>query len=268
MPLQFATLFGAGLAVAGAVIAVLGVRHCWQASAVLRAPHAGDPEAGDAPMVRFDGTVAEVDAGDVRGSSGDASEPSDTATENVIAAPFSGFESVVVRHVVEERQINPGVGILQWDVVIEEGVESVPFELQNGDSTVTIDGAIGSAILDRERIARVSADDSPPEHIRAFQEEIGLRERPLAFGRLPWPLGRLGRLLDLGRRTYSEERLDVGDSVTVVGHPVGSGTDRLDPLVVSGRSAWRTFLSMTTTGLVALLLGLPVLVLGLVVLPL
>jgi|GEM_PF-1571327 len=285
MPLQLATLFGAGLAVAGAVIAVLGVRHCWQASAVLRAPHAGEPDAAGAPMVRFDGTVAELDAGDAGGSAGDGGDSSDSAAEptgmilessndadeHSIAAPFSGTDSVVVRHVVEERQINPGVWILQWDVVIEEGVQSVPFELQNGDATVTIDGAIGSALLAREQIASIDAGESPPEQIRAFLADSGLRETPLVFGSLPGPLAGLGRWLGLGQRTYSEERLEEGDSVTVVGHPIGSGageggSETIDPLVVSDRSPWGTFRSMATTGLVALVMGVAVLAVGIIVL--
>ncbi|GAB3685579.1 hypothetical protein GCM10028857_16310 [Salinarchaeum chitinilyticum] len=253
MPLQFTTLFGAGLAFVGALMALLGFRHVWRASSVLRAPHADEPEAADAAMVRYDGTVAGAGGADP------------------VEAPFSGTESVVVRHVVEERQINPGVWILRWDVVIEEGVESVPFELDTADATVTVDGAIGTAILGREQIASVDAGESPPDRIRAFLADSGLRETPLVFGSLPGPFEGIGRWLGLGRRTYSEERLATGDSVTVVGHPIGSGTgdggsETVDPLIVSERSPWGTFRSMATTGLVALVMGVAVLAIGLVVL--
>jgi hypothetical protein len=253
MSLLPASPFAIALLAAGALIALLGLRHVWRAGSVLRAPSAGDPDAADAPLVRYDGTVVDL-AGD----------------DDPLEAPFSGVPSVLVRHVVEERQLNPGVPILHWDVVIEEGVQRVPFEVRTPNATATVDGPVQSAILGQETVTTVSAEESPPERIAAFTERVGLRERPFLFGSLPGPLSWLGNLLGLGRRTYSEERLEVGDDVTVIGHPVGnreeSRSDVIDPLVVSDRSPRRTFLSMAKTGVVAVLLGAGVLVIGLVVL--
>jgi hypothetical protein len=252
MSLHSAPFLAIALLAVGAAIALLGLRHVWQAGAILRAPAAGDPDAADAPLVRYEGTLADV------------------ADEDAIEAPFSGVPSVVVRHVVEERQLNPGVPILQWDVVIEEDVQRVPFEIRTPDASATVDGAVSRAILGQETVATVGVDESSPERIAAFTERLGLRERPLLFGSLPGPLASVGRLLGLGRRTYSEERLEVGEDVVVIGHPVGDGGDDtssvIDPLIVSDRSPRRTFFSMAKTGLVAGVLGSGVVALGLIVL--
>lgn len=245
MLLQFATIFGAALAVAGALIAFLGLRHAWRASRIARAPRAGTSDADDAAIVRYEGTVVGPGEG----------EPAE--------APFSGTDSVVVRYAVEERQLNPGVPFLRWAVTIEEGTASVPFELRTPAAVVDVDGAIGSALLGSETVATVRAGDALPERIAAFHDAVGLDREPLAFGRLPRPLEALGRRLGLGRRTYSEARLEAGEEALVAGRRVDAGT--VDPLVVSDRSARGTFLSMATTGLVAVAIGLAVLAFGLVV---
>jgi len=181
MALQFETIFGMALVAGGLTIALFGLRHVWHAGAVLRAPHVGEPEAAGAPIVRFEGTVASVGAGE----------------DGPFEAPFSGTAVVVARHVVEERQLNPGVPILPWDVTIAEGSESVPFEVDAGRTTTVIDGPIGSAILGSETIARVGAGGTLPDRIAQFHEATGLSTQPLIFGSLPGPLAGVGGWWDL-----------------------------------------------------------------------
>ena len=121
MALQVATLFGAAMALGGALMLGLGIRHVWRASKVLRAPGPDEADAADASIVRLRGTVAEHG-------------------EELVEAPFSGTEVVVERHVVEERQLNPSVPVLPWDVVLEEGTASAPFDLRTAETTATVDG--------------------------------------------------------------------------------------------------------------------------------
>lgn len=251
------TLFGGAMAAAGALILLLAVRHVWRAGAVLRAPAAsergGDASgagteaadtdaAGDRPLVRLEGTV-DVALDD---------EPIETS--------FGGTPSVVVRHVVSERRLNPNVPFLPWSVTVREDTASVPFEVRTPATTATVDGNVGTAILDPEPVATVAAGESPPDRILAYDAEAGLDDARSPLAALPGPLAGLGRRLGLGRRTYSEERLEPGDEATVVGYPVGDGV--VDPLVVSDGTPRRTFLSMARTGLGTGVLGAGVLAFG------
>ena len=250
MALQVATLFGAAMALGGALMLGLGIRHVWRASKVLRAPGPDEADAADASIVRLRGTVAEHG-------------------EELVEAPFSGTEVVVERHVVEERQLNPSVPVLPWDVVLEEGTASAPFDLRTAETTATVDGRIGTAILGRETVTTIGVGEALPDRIAAFHEQRELSTEPLGFGSLPGPLARIGRAVGLGKRTYSEERLKIGDEATIVGYPVDgaaavSGT--VDPLIVSDRSPHGTFFAMAKTGLVASVLGIGVLAIGLLLL--
>lgn len=244
-------LFGGALAGAGALIALLGLRHAWRASAVLRAPAPGDRASddpasddpasddrtsGDAAFVRLEGAVDAVE--------GD--EP--------IEAPFSGTPSTVVRHHVSERRIGPNLPFLPGDVTVREGTDSAPFEVRTTSTTATVDGAVGTAILDPETVATVPPGESPPDRILAFDAEADVPDGGSPLASLPGPLSGLGRRAGLGRRTYTEHRLEPGEDATVVGRPLEDAT--VDPLVVSDRSPRGTVLAMARTGLVAVAIGL------------
>lgn len=264
--LTAATVFGAVVAFAGVLIVLLGGRHGRRASSVLRAPAAGERDAPagatDAPLVRLEGAVDLVPDGGARREAPRSS--SSRSGGEPIEAPFSGTPSVVVRHVVEERQLGTALLLIPWSVTIHEDAASTPFQVRTPAATATVEGSVGTAVLDAERVATVGPDESPPDRILAFDAEAGLGDRRSPLASLPGPLAGLGRAVGLGRRTYSEERLEPGDEATVVGYPLGD--DTVDPLVVSDRSPRRTFLAMARTGLVAVAIGLGTLAVGALVL--
>jgi len=244
--LSTSVLLGGAIAAAGVLIALLGLRHVWRASAVLRAPTAGGDAATNVPLVRLEGTV-------------DA-----TPDDEPVEGPFSGTPSVVLRAIVEERQVSPTLPLVPWDVTIREDVTSVPFEIRTPATTATVEGSVGTAILDREPVATVAAGESPPDRILAYDAEAEIDDARSPLASLPGPLAGLGRRLGLGRRTYGEERLEPGDDATVVGHAVGEGT--VDPLVVADRSPRQTFLAMARTGLVAGAIGVATVAVGALIL--
>lgn len=71
------------------------------------------------------------------------------------------------------------------------------------------------------------------------------------------------RLLSVGTRRYTEQRVMPGDDITVLGRVTETG-DGVDPLVVSDRSPGQTILRMAKTSLVGLCIGVFAVMLGLV----
>lgn len=241
LPFQF--LVGGGVALAGGLIALLGLRHVWRASSVLRAPALADAADDSAEHVRLVGTVDAV------------------ADGAPVDAPCSGTPSLVGRTVVAERRIGANVPFLPRDVTVHEETDRVPFEVRTPAATATVDGRVGTAILDGETVATVAPGETPPDRILALDAAAEIEDGDSPLAGLPGPLAGLGRRVGLGRRTYREHRLEPGEEATVVGYPVGDGT--VDPLVVSDRSPRGTVVAMARTGLVAVAIGAVTVAVGL-----
>lgn len=129
--------------------------------------------------------------------------------ENRLRAPFTELPCLACRYEVEEW-VSSG-NSSHWKT-LHEGVESVPFWLEDGSNRIPIepDGADHS-LADADSV-EVPRDETAPEPIASFLEGIDVEPgsgTTTSIGPLEVSSG--------DRRRYSEARIDPGDAVHVYG---------------------------------------------------
>lgn len=235
-------LFGIAMVAIGVVIVAVTGRYVWRSTGIYRATAVdglANATAGD--LVRFTGTVQE------------------SAGEH-LTAPFSGQPCLAIRYAVEERRLSP-YG-LPWFVTIHETAGSVPFRVRTAAATVDVTAAARSVTLEREVVATVGPDETPPERIDRFEREAEGFPRTTVWTRPPGVLRPIARALSLGTREYREQRAEIGETVTVVGRVTDE--EGVEPLVVSDRPPLATAIRMAKTAAVGLAIGLGVTAFGVV----
>jgi hypothetical protein len=236
-------LFGVVLVVGGAVVLAFSGRYVWRATSIYRA--ASVPaleETSPGTLVRVSGTAHQGDA-------------------DLLSAPFSGNDCLVLRYAVEERRLSPY--LLPWFVTIHELAGSDAFRVRTPEAAVDIVEPTRTVTLERDVVATVPPGDESPERIARFEQTTSAVPMTTHWRSPPSILRPIMARFSLGTRRYTEQRAMPGDEVTVVGHITETGNG-VDPLVVSDRPPGQTFLRMGKTSLVGLCIGVFVVALGLV----
>ena len=260
-PDLFATVF---FALAGVVILV-SIRHVWRASAVYRADGSQSlPSSPSGDLVRLTGTA------EVRDDFQSNDEEAHSSTTKLLKAPFTGSDALVLRYTVEERTLGGWVPLPQF-VTLHETAGAKPFLLGTETEHVGVGGDPSTVVADSRVVETCSPGEPTSERVRRFEDRI---DTPGSHWRDPPVILRpIARLLSLGTRRYTEERIGTGDRVTVVGHVVESAwlppesddtgertrtpddSRSIDPLIVSTLSPRRTFVRMARASTVGLLIG-------------
>jgi hypothetical protein len=237
-------LFGVFLVAIGIVVLGVSSRYVWRVTSIYRAQAVsilGETVPGT--LVRVSGTAQQGDA-------------------DLLSAPFSGTDCLVLRYAVKERRLSPL--LVPWFVTIHELAGSDAFGLRTSETDVAIVEPAHTVTLERTVVATVPPDEELPDRIARFERTTDAVPVTTYGGSPPSLLRPIRRLLSLGTRRYTEQRAVPGDDVTVVGRVTETG-DGVDPLVVSDRSPGQTFLRMAKTALVGLCIGVFVVMLGVVV---
>ncbi|MEE6209882.1 hypothetical protein U3A55_06930 [Salarchaeum sp. III] len=240
--LSVSTLFGGFLLVVSLVVLAASARYVWRASAVVRAPSIDTLAGADAnALVRLTGTVEH------------AVDP--------LVAPFSDTDCVALRYQVEERRLS-FLYVLPWYVTVHEATAAVPFDLATSAATVPVDEATRTVTAATTTVATVGPDDTPPKSIQSFERDHDRIPRSSWWQTPPTGIRSVFRALSIGTRRYTEQCIEPGDEVTVVGRTTNAGTT-LTPLVVSDRSPRATVFRMARTSLGGLVIALVGFLLGL-----
>ncbi|QDX39448.1 hypothetical protein [Salarchaeum sp. JOR-1] len=240
--LAASTLFGGFLLLVSVVVLAASARYVWRASAVVRAPQMDTlAGAGANALVRLTGTVEHA--------------------ADSLTAPFSDTDCVALRYQVEERRLS-FLYVLPWYVTVHEATAAVPFDLTTSAATVSVDETTRTVIADTTTVATVRPDDTPPESIRSFARDHDGIPSSTWWQTPPALLRPVFRPLSIGTRRYTEQRIEPGDEVTVVGRATSDGAS-LTPLVVSDRSPRETVFRMARTSLGGLVIALVGFALGL-----
>lgn len=209
----FTVLFGIPVAVGVAVVGLglLDLRDWW----TMRRLDPAGPTAEYDGLCAFEGIASPVD---------------DTVT-----TPFTETESLVSRWRIEKNRN----GDASWDTV-REVTDAVPFEVEDAGSTIAVDPTSAQTLLTTEYQTQVRHDeDDPPAEVAEFFQR--LRDDNEAA----WELeGGAVSVSDSEPELYrfTEERLDDGESVHVV------GTARGDPGAIPDGSSASVALNPTTGG--------------------
>ncbi|MFC7166051.1 hypothetical protein [Halospeciosus flavus] len=236
MPLSLTggDLFGIGLALIGAIVAGFSARYVWRATAIHRAtPIASRNETAAGTLVQISGTAQQGEA-------------------DFLTAPFSGCDCLALRYAVEERRLSPL--LLPWFVTIHEKAGSDTFRVQTTADVLDIVAPARTVVFARHVVASVPAESEAPERIARFEQRSSTVPSTTIWRNPPTILRPLTSFLSLGTRRYTEQRLTLGDEVTVVGRVTASGSG-IDPLVVSDRSPIQTTLRMAKTALAGVLIS-------------
>lgn len=235
-------LFGVVLALLGTVVLAFSGRYVWRATSIYRAASISSlEETAPGSLVRVSGTAEQGPA-------------------DLLSAPFSGDECLVLRYAIEERRLSPYV--LPWFVTIHELAGSDAFQVRTAKASISIVEPARTVTLARHVVATVSPGDKPPERIARIERTTDAVPRTTVWRSPPSILQPVTSRLSLGARRYTEQRAKPGDEVTVVGR-VTETSDGVDPLVVSDCPPSQTLLRMAKTSLVGLSIGLFVAILGL-----
>ena len=236
-------LFGVVLTVGGAVVLAFSGRYVWRATSIYRAASVSAlEETSPGTLVRVSGTAHQGDA-------------------DLLSAPFSGNDCLVLQYAVEERRLSPY--LLPWFVTIHELAGSDAFRVHTPEAAVDIVEPARTVTLERDVVATVPPGDEPPERIVRFERTTDAVPVTTPWRSPPSILRPIMARFSLGARRYTEQRAMPGDDVTVVGHITETG-DGIDPLVVSDRPPDQTLFRMGKTSLVGLCIGVFVVALGLV----
>lgn len=235
-------LFGIGMLAVGVLAVGVTGRYVWRSTGIYRAATVdGVAEASVGDLVRFTGAVQDGPA-----------EP--------LTAPFSGQRCRAIRYAIEERRLSPHG--LPWYLTIHETAGSVPFRVRTATATIDVEAPARTVTLERQVVATVGPDETPPERIGRFERETdGLPETTI-WGSPPGPLRPIARALSFGTREYLEQRAETGEAVTVVGRVTEDGG--VDPMVVSDRQPLATAIRMAKTSFVGLAAGVAGIALGVV----
>lgn len=235
-------LFGVVLALLGTVVLAFSGRYVWRATSIYRAESVSSLEkTAPGSLVRVTGTAEQG--------------PTD-----LLSAPFSGDDCLVLRYAIEERRLSPYV--LPWFVTIHELAGSNAFSLRTPTTSIRIVEPARTVTLTRHVVATLPPGDTPPERIARFDRSADAVPGTTVWRSPPSILQPITSRLSLGARRYTEQRAMPGDEVTVVGRVTETG-DGIDPLVVSDRPPSKTIFRMAKTSLIGLSIGLFVVILGL-----
>lgn len=139
-----------------------------------------------------------------------------TPVEETVTAPFSGTESLICDHKVEAYdQDDEGSN---WEPV-EGGEQSVPFEIEQDGRAVAVGPEGANYLLSDEFSVDTAREDDLPEGVQAYVgEEVDGGSKP----RHTLEIG--GLEIDGRRYRFTEQRLDAGEDVYVVGPAERDGT--------------------------------------------
>lgn len=237
-------LFGIGMLAVGLLVVGVTGRYVWRSTGIYRAA-AVDGLAGTTAgeLVRLTGTIRE-------------------GPDRHLTAPFSGKPCQALRYAVEERRLS--LHVLPWFVPIHETAGSVPFRVRTGTETIDVEAPARSVTLERQVVATVGPDESPPDRIDRFERETDGFPATTVWRSPPGPLRPIARVLSLGTRKYLEQRAETGEEVTVVGRVTEGGG--VDPVVVSDRPPLATAVRMAKTSIVGLAIGIGGIAFGVVLL--
>lgn len=236
-------LFGGFLVAIGTIILVVSGRYVWRATSIYRAePVAMLGETAPGTLVRLSGTAQQGDT-------------------DLLRAPFSGSDCLVIRYAIEERRLS--TYLLPWFVTIHELAASGTFRVRTAEGDIDILEPVHTVTLERTAVATVSPSDDPPERITRYERTTDAVPATTDWQAPPSLLRPLTRRLSMGARRYTEQRAMPGDDITVVGRVTKTG-DGVDPLIISDCSPGQTVRRMAKTSLIGLCLGVGVVVVGLV----
>ena len=236
-------LFGAVLALLGAVVLAFSGLYVWRATSIYRAESVSSlEETTPGSLVRVSGTAEQGPA-------------------DLLSAPFSGEDCLVLRYAIEERRLSPY--LLPWFVTIHELAGSDTFHVRTAKATISIIEPARTVTLARNIVAIVPPGADPPERIARFERSTNAVPRTTVWRSPPSILQPITSRLSLGARRYTEQRAMPGDEVTIVGRVTETG-EGIDPLVVSDHPPDQTLLRMAKTSLIGLSIGLFVIALGLI----
>lgn len=154
------------------------------------------------------------------------------AIDEPVMAPFTGSRSLVCEYQVERYDHDDDGS--NWDTVTS-GVDTVPFEVDQGMSTAAVDPAGATYLLTEEFHVDTRAGDDLPPRVQEYADDNLSTGSTIELG--PIELG--------GRRyRFTEERLDDGEEVYVLGpaelNPSSSPGDSDARLAVApGDRSWR-----------------------------
>lgn len=154
------------------------------------------------------------------------------AIDESVTAPLTGTQSLICEYEIERYDHDDDSS--NWETV-SSGVDTVPFEVDQGASTVAVDPDGATSLLTEEfRVDTRTTDDLPPRLREYADDNLDLGS---TFEIGPIELG--GR-----RHRFTEERLDGGEEVYVLGptelnpsSPPGDSDARL--AVAPGERSWR-----------------------------
>lgn len=135
----------------------------------------------------------------------------------VLESPFTGTACVAYEYAVEEKRRkthstgNGSSTRTTWET-IDSGRAAVPFRIDDGSGSALVDPDGADFRLSGEGAIRVRGGERPPEPIARFvreNEDVSDENRSIGIGPLEFATGR--------DRRYRERRLDVGETVHVLG---------------------------------------------------
>lgn len=180
---------------------------------------------------------------------------------DLIEAPFSGVNCVVLRASVEERRF--GSFLFPTYLTIHDPSRSRPFVLRTPHTTVPVDAPARTVVPDPTVLVTVGPAEAPPDRIARYERGTDGLAPDSGYRSPPAALVSFARALLLGTRRYVERRLSPGETVTVVGRVVDG---RVDPLVAVDGSPARALLRLSKTSVAGLLVGLFAAALGVLLL--
>lgn len=241
--LSISELFGGAMVLGGGIVLVVGTRYVWRATAVFRATEVADLTDVDADtLVRVAGSLSASD-------------------DELLVAPFSGTDCVVLRQRIEERRLSLSY-ILPWYVTVYEATGAVSFDVETHVDTIPIVEPARTVALTTTVVETVGPGERSPERIREFERANDEVPPSTVWREPPAIVAPLFRVLSIGTRRYSEQRAAIGDEMTIVGR-IPTDASGIDPLVVADRSPFGTVFRMAKTSIVGLCIGLVGVLLGL-----
>lgn len=191
--------------------------------------------------------------------------------DHYVEAPFTGTHCVAFEYEAEEY-VSSGQHS-HWDT-LASGSQSLPFRLADDTGSILVDPAGGELTLQSGWSEEVGADETAEGRVREFLERLEVEPgegSEFAVGPISVGTG--------DRRRYSEDRLDVGETVSVYGRPAYDadaggewGSDAVDaavratddePFVVADSPSVPLVRRSTLLGTGALVAGLALVAVGL-----
>lgn len=188
-----------------------------------------------------------------------------------LEAPFTGTSCVAYEFEAEEY-VSSGKHS-HWDT-LAEGNHAIPFRLADGTGSILVEPEDSELTLQSGWETEIGAEESAKDRIREFLTALDVEPgegSELSVGPISVGTG--------DRRRYSEERLDVGETVSVFGRPeydpdAGGewGSDEVDaamratdedPFVVADTVSVPTFRTSTMVSAGVVVFGLALVVAGL-----